>query len=1061
MTTAFRRARLATALVSLFCATAAYADTVPQTLPFSQDWSDASLITTSDDWSGVDGITGYRGDNLTATTGADPQTLTGEDTGAVVDVNANQTNPVTFVTGGVAEFDLTDDTIALTGSGTADAPYITIFLDTTGASDITVEYDVRDLDSSTDDAIQQVALQYRVGSSGSFTNLSGGYVADATTASAATQVTSVSVALPAAAEDESHVELRIMTTNASGNDEWVGIDNISIEAAGTATDPTDPTGVGTATPSAVLPNESVTLEVEVTPGTNPDSTNLSVEFDLSPIGGSSSVVAFDNGAGDDATAGDGIFTVAWVVDGATSPGPVSVPVSIGDGEGRSSATTVDFTVVDLATIPEIQGDGTGSPLAIGTDVVTEGIVTALRSNGYFIQSYDDGDAATPQGLFVYTSTAPPAEAVPGNLVRVSGEVAEFSRTVHGLPLTQLTNTGVTVLATGQALPAWRELRAIHLQPGIDPTTLGRYQGMRVKFSRAVVVGPSNDFGDFYITLPKITRPAREEGIAVFDAVPLPGGNAIPLFDKNAERLRVESTGLTGGTEWAVDAGTRIDNLEGILYYDRGDFTLLLGDHTGFPATAGKAPVAVPTADTGVFRIGSFNIENLSGGASVDADRLDKLSEVFCDYMKLPDIVGLVEIGDLATAERVAEAINTNEFGHCEESPMYEAHLLASSGSQRLGFLISTKPAPGDGSKERVEILDIEELFVGEMLKNPNGVDDGVLFDRPPLYLQARVNGDNGATYDVDVILNHTLSLLDVNSLDARAVWGTDGDRSRGKRAAQAFRVSQKVDEIQDTDPTQALVLIGDYNAFDFNDGYVDVMGIISGSPAVTNEVLLHSPSAVSAPLTNLIVTKPVAEQYSYVHEGNVQVLDHALANDAILATTDATLYHARVNSDYATAHETDPSVVVRTSDHDPLVADFVVPDFLDADIAASIVPRSLKLRTGNSLVVDAYLTNNGPLRALDPTLNIHIDVPPAQIVSAKAPGWICAGPVAAPGGTAISCVRSESLAPAATDKVVVVLVAPLQPTITLDASGQTGSIDTDASNDAAPTATVTVLPPRT
>ncbi|MFL7870900.1 MAG: sortase, partial [Anaerolineales bacterium] len=200
--------------------------------PFSQDWTNTTLITTSDDWSGVNSIVGYRGDGLTGGTGTDPQTILAGDDPGVVDVNANQSNPNTFATGGVAEFDgIPNPTIALNGSGTADAPYIKIFLATTGLNNVRIAYDVRDLDSSTDNAIQQVALHYRIGSSGNFTNVPAAYIADATTGPGlATLVTSVDVALPAAVNDQPLVELRIMTSNAVGNDEWIGIDNISVTA---------------------------------------------------------------------------------------------------------------------------------------------------------------------------------------------------------------------------------------------------------------------------------------------------------------------------------------------------------------------------------------------------------------------------------------------------------------------------------------------------------------------------------------------------------------------------------------------------------------------------------------------------------------------------------------------------------------------------------------------------------------------------------------------------------------------------------------------------------------
>ncbi len=198
------------------------------TLPFSQDWSDITLITTNDVWSGVANIIGYRGDDLTTATGQRPDTIRTEGT-LVVDVNANQTNPNTFATGGVGEFHIPNPVVALQGSGTADAPNLVISINTTGATNVAVQYDLRDIDGSTDDAVQAVALQYRIGSSGLYINIPAGYVTDATTGpSLANAVTHIAVNLPATAENQPLVQIRIITTNAVGNDEWVGIDNIDI-----------------------------------------------------------------------------------------------------------------------------------------------------------------------------------------------------------------------------------------------------------------------------------------------------------------------------------------------------------------------------------------------------------------------------------------------------------------------------------------------------------------------------------------------------------------------------------------------------------------------------------------------------------------------------------------------------------------------------------------------------------------------------------------------------------------------------------------------------------------
>src|SRR5215204_2235400 len=217
-----------------------------QTLPLIQNWSNTALISTSDDWSGVPGIVGFRGDDLTTGTGTDPRTILADGSGTPVDVNANQANPDTFATGGVIEFEITNAVIALQGSATADAPHIVIYLNTTGQSGITFACNVRDLDGSADDAVQQVDVQYRIGGAGNYSSVPGGYVADATTGGSATQTTPLNLLLPSAVNNKPLVEIRIIMTNATGNDESVGIDDISITtgAAVAADAPVDFNGDG-------------------------------------------------------------------------------------------------------------------------------------------------------------------------------------------------------------------------------------------------------------------------------------------------------------------------------------------------------------------------------------------------------------------------------------------------------------------------------------------------------------------------------------------------------------------------------------------------------------------------------------------------------------------------------------------------------------------------------------------------------------------------------------------------------------------------------------------------
>jgi hypothetical protein len=206
------------------------ADDVPQKLPFVQDWSNAALITMENDWSGVAGFVGYRGDKFASKPGANPQTITADGNSSPMSVLPNQKNPNTLRTGGLAEFDsLPNPTVALKGSANASAPMLVLNLDTKGKQNIAVGYKLRDLDGSANNAVQAVALQYRVATNAAFVDLADAYAPDATTGpGVATLVTPMVVVLPAAANDQSLVQVRWITANAESNDEWVGVDDIAV-----------------------------------------------------------------------------------------------------------------------------------------------------------------------------------------------------------------------------------------------------------------------------------------------------------------------------------------------------------------------------------------------------------------------------------------------------------------------------------------------------------------------------------------------------------------------------------------------------------------------------------------------------------------------------------------------------------------------------------------------------------------------------------------------------------------------------------------------------------------
>ncbi|WP_191280398.1 ExeM/NucH family extracellular endonuclease [Nocardioides flavus (ex Wang et al. 2016)] len=446
------------------------------TFPYTQDWSDISLITANDDWSGVSGVQGYLGQNITTATGVDPQTLTGEsaaadDTDVVANAAATATN------GGVVE--VQGNSVAIQGSGTADAPYVAFHLDLSGQTNVSFAFNAKDLDASADDAIQQVALQYRIGATGPFTNLPDGYIADATTAGTATQVTARDVALPVSVDDQASVFVRVMTTNAAGNDELVAIDDIVISAEG---------GTSALAVGNPGPQESVV-------GTPIDTLTLAA-------GGGTAPYTF---AAANLPAGLALDTDSGEITGTpTTAGASTVEVTVTDADGTTDTESFAWTVVEPAepvAIAAIQGTGTATPVA-GDDVATQGVVTASYPtgglNGFYIQTPGADTPDASDAIFVYGGPGGFAEyPAVGDSVEVTGVAGEFGRqtqinasagsvtvvadlgevtTKTTIPGTTCELPGATCDTVADLAPAREAMEGELLQPTADFTVTDVYDG---------------------------------------------------------------------------------------------------------------------------------------------------------------------------------------------------------------------------------------------------------------------------------------------------------------------------------------------------------------------------------------------------------------------------------------------------------------------------------------------------------------------------------------------------------------------------------------------------------
>jgi uncharacterized protein len=701
--------------------------------------------------------------------------------------------------------------------------------------------------------------------------------------------------------------------------------------------PTPPTGVGLATPAAVAAGDPTLLTVAVTPGGNPTSTGLSVSADLSAIGGASPQAFYDDGTHGDASAGDNAFSFATTIPVSTTTGVKSLPFTVSDAQSRSRTGSISVTVVTPPiAIHEVQGAGAASPYDKQA-VTTRGVVTARRyNNGFFIQTPDelvDADPNTSEGVFVYTGGAPPAVAAVGAYVQVSGTVAEFvpPSDPNSPPMTEITSPVVTALDQHYGVPAPRTLSAADLPAGGTLEQLERCEGMRVFVSFLRVVSPtdgsvnaqqatSSSNGVFYAVVDGTPRPFREPGVRVLDPLPDGAPPNVPRFDFNPERLRVDSDGQVGALRIEVTSGALLSDVTGVLDYGYRTWTIL-PDPSPAPAVSGViSGVPVPAPGGNEFTVASFNLEGFydtvnDPGTSDDVltaaafeRRLNKASLAIRTMMLMPDIIGVQEAENLATLETLAARINADAMAAGGPDPGYKAYLEEGNdvGGIDVGFLVRLSRVTVDGVVQEGK----DATYI-----DPNTNAPAILNDRPPLVLTAEVQGPTGVL-PITAIVNHLRSLGGVED-------PVDG-RVRAKRLAQAEFLANLIQTRQLANPYERIISVGDYNAYEVNDGFVDVIGTIKGTPVPADQVVLAATDPVNPGLTDLVDLVPAAARYSYSFDGTAQVLDHVIANGHALQRF-SRMHFARSNADFPESYRSDGTRAERVSDHDMPVAYFVFP----------------------------------------------------------------------------------------------------------------------------------------
>lgn len=578
----------------------------------------------------------------------------------------------------------------------------------------------------------------------------------------------------------------------------------------------------------------------------------------------------------------------------------------GSGGARfSPGTKIDGSAFDGCTPPpppvveifEIQGSGPASPYAGQTVETNDNVVTAVAPDGFFIQTpteRDDGDVETSNGIFVFTGGAP--TVVVGDRVDIVAGVAEF------FDFTELRSAAVTVVGSGTALPAAVAFDALLPSPVApqSPNEYERFEGMRVAIADGAVSGPNQSFGSDPIAEVHIvaaaTRAFRERGIQY----PAPGG--LPEWDGNPEVFELDPDKL-GLPNLVIPAGSSFA-ATGVLGYEFGGYELWPTDLTVVPAVL---PQAVRAAEPLELTLGSLNLFRLfddvddpgsedNGQVVSTAEytrRLTKLALYVRDVLLTPDVLAVEEVESLSVLEDLAAAIAI-----AEPVTSYSAYLVEGNdvGGIDVGYLVQ---------ESRFRVDAVTQLAAGETLS----VDGSLLHDRPPLLLEGAFIG-GGADLPFRALVLHQRSLGGIEN-------PTDGPRVRQKRLEQAQSVATIVQDLQTIAPGVGLAVVGDLNAFEFTDGYVDVVGQIAGD-VTPGDNLLSGPDLVDPNLTVQTDLLPAPDRYSFIFRGSAQAIDHALTSAALDPLVTGYEY-GRGNADAALILITDAATPLRSSDHDGLV----------------------------------------------------------------------------------------------------------------------------------------------
>jgi predicted extracellular nuclease len=540
-----------------------------------------------------------------------------------------------------------------------------------------------------------------------------------------------------------------------------------------------------------------------------------------------------------------------------------------------------------------------------TSVTVTGVVTAIRSGaGFWIQeTAPDADPRTSEGLYVYTGSTP--RTTVGDRVQVTGTVSEYypgGTGAGGQSVTELTNARWSTLSTGNPLPApvvlsdatvpaaytaTGDLETLTLAPSTYALDLFEsLEGMRVQVTDARVVGATNGYGEAFVT----ARPTQN---------PTPRGGTVygSYAAQNSGRIKVSS--LTGTKVPAANVGDVLAGATvGPMDYDQFGGYLIAATTLGARRDNHLAAERTTAQGTDQLAVATYNVENLDPGDP--QAKFDRLAAGVVTNLRSPDILAVEEIQDdngatddsVVTAGRTygkliaaISAAGGPAYQYRQIDPVDDADGGEPGGNIRVGFLFNparvsfTDRAGGTATTAVTVVADGGQAHLSASPGRVSPADSAWSATRKPLVGEFVFGGRT-----VIVVANHLSSKGGDQPLHARVQ--PPARPSDTKRRAQAAVVDTFLKQVFAAQADARVVVLGDMNDYEFS-------GTLSGLVAGTS-------------MTDLVTGLPAGERYSYVYEGNSQVLDHICAS-ASFAGVQYDVVH--VNAEFAD----------QASDHDPQV----------------------------------------------------------------------------------------------------------------------------------------------